>query len=450
MNSQDAQFHGIVLGVILLLVVIISVLYKKQEKELKEKLFHGLYGLLSISTLILIFVGAMVASTISGMAFMDWPTSNGLIWPGLDQWIHQKDMFWEHFHRLIAEGVGVVAICALIWSFFVFDKKYIKASAILLILIIIQGIFGGLTVKKLTAWWTSTLHGFVAQIVFCYMVVIFYKTGKKVRSLKPVVDDDSWLRTIPKIVCVIVLIQLLLGASFRHRMKVAQFSSTVDEATQIHLKKKKVKLVPLKAGIYTVQVKTPAAGEYSVSFSDSLMLNKEISIGSNEFVNIGELALNKGEEYELETTGNILAIKFTGPERLEMSVFENEKDKHLPFVIVYKEKLEGNKHLLWAHIAFAIVVTLFVLLLGMYLFKKKETQPILKGVSLGLIISVVVQVFLGLIAFITVNERQKDIYDQVKTILTSAHLANGALLLAFCVLALFLCRWGFVKSAIEE
>ena len=450
MNSQDAQFHGIVLGIIFLLVAIISVFYAKQKNEFKEKLFHGLYGLLSFGTLILIFVGAMVASTRSGMAFMDWPTSNGLIWPGLDQWIHQKDMFWEHFHRLIAEGVGVVAICALIWSFFVFDKKFVKASAILLILIIIQGIFGGLTVKKLTAWWTSTLHGFVAQIVFCYMVVVFYKTSRKIRSLKPVVDDDSWLRSIPKITCAVVLIQLLLGASFRHKMKVAQFSSTIDEAGQIALKKNDISLSPLKSGTYSVQLKVPAAGEYELSFSVSEKISKAITESTNEFVTVGELKLQAGEKYSLMTKGNILEIKLTGPERLEKSVFEEEKEKHLPFVIVYKEKLEGNRHLLWAHIAFAIVVTVFVLLLGVYLFKKKEKFASLKWISIGLLTTVIVQIFLGLIAFITVNERQKDIYDQVKTILTSAHLANGAVLLAFCVLALFLCRWGFVKSAIEE
>ncbi|MCM8542455.1 MAG: COX15/CtaA family protein [Lentisphaeraceae bacterium] len=450
MNSQDAQFHGIVLGVILLLVVFISVMYSKQKPELKEKLFHGLYGLLSIGTLILIFVGAMVASTRSGMAFMDWPTSNGLIWPGLDQWMHQKDMFWEHFHRLIAEGVGVVAICALIWSFFVFDKKYVKASAILLILIIVQGIFGGLTVKKITAWWTSTLHGVVAQLVFCYMVVVFYKTSKKIRSLKKVVDDDSWLRSIPKIVCVIVLIQLLLGASFRHKMKVAQFSTTLDESTQIFLKKKNLKLIPSKSGDYTVQLKVGAAGDYGLSLSDTLEISKTIAQGSLEFVNAGVLNLTAGKEYELSTIGNILDIKITGPERIQKSSFSDDKDKYLPFVIVYKEKLDGNRHLLWAHIGFAIVVTVFVIFLGMYLFKKKEKAPFLKGVSLGLLITVVIQIFLGLIALITVNERQKDIYDQVKTILTSAHLANGAVLLSFCVLALFLCRWGFVKSAIEE
>ena len=450
MNMSEKQFHYLVLGAIILLVAIASVMFTKQDKDSKEKLFHRLYGFLSYGTLILIFVGAMVASTRSGMAFMDWPTSNGLIWPGLDKWIHQKDMFWEHFHRLIAEGIGVLSITALIWSFFVFDKKFVKASAILLILIIVQGIFGGLTVKKMTAWWTSTLHGVVAQIVFCYMLVVFYKTSQKIRNIKTVVDDDTWLRSLPKVVCVVVLIQLLLGASFRHKMKVAQFASTVSESEQISLKKNSASLIPGKSGTYTVQLKAESAGTYGLSLDEQLKLTLEISQSSNEFVNAGTLELTEGKEYSLETIGNIDSLKFIGPERIKRSIVKEGEEDTLPFVIVYKEKLEGNKHLLWAHIAFAVVVTIFVLLLGMYLFKKKESAPFLKLPSLGLMITLIIQIFLGLIAFITVNERQKDIYDQTKTILTSAHLANGALLLGFCVLALFFCRWGFVKTASKE
>ena len=359
-------------------------------------------------------------------------------------------MFWEHFHRLIAEGVGVLSITALIWSFFVFDKKYIKASAILLILIIVQGIFGGLTVKKLTAWWTSTLHGFVAQIVFCYMLVIYYKTSQKIRSLSKVTDDDNWLRSLPKVVCVVVLIQLLLGASFRHRMKVAQFASTVSETEQIHLAKNSISLIPRKSGAYTAQFKAEANGQYGISMNDIKLSSKEDVEVHDEYISLGSMDLEEGKEYILKVEGNISSIKFIGPERLDRSKVKEDEEKALPFVIVYKEKLDGNRHLLWAHIGFAIVVTLFVLLLGMYLFKKRENAPFLKMPSLGLIITLIVQVFLGLVAFITVNERQKDIYDQTKTILTSAHLANGALLLGFCVLALFFCRWGFEKSTSEE
>ena len=54
-------------------------MFARQSGEKEKFFFRGVLGLLSFSTFVLIFVGAMVASTRSGMAFMDWPTSNGLI-----------------------------------------------------------------------------------------------------------------------------------------------------------------------------------------------------------------------------------------------------------------------------------------------------------------------------------------------------------------------------------
>ena len=140
--DAEAVKHLVILGFLIAALIGASFIFMKQGSEKREKLFSKLAGFLALSTLFLIFVGAMVASTRSGMAFMDWPTSNGLIWPGLDKWVHQDDMFWEHIHRLIAEGVGYLSICLLTWSFFTHDKKYVKVCSWLLILIILQGIFG--------------------------------------------------------------------------------------------------------------------------------------------------------------------------------------------------------------------------------------------------------------------------------------------------------------------
>ena len=63
-----------------------------------------------------------------------------------------------------------------------------------------------------------------------------------------------------------------------------------------------------------------------------------------------------------------------------------------------------------------------------------------------MIFTLFVQLSLGVVALITVTDREKNIYDQTKTILTSAHLANGAFLLGLCVVALYFCKKGFVKS----
>ena len=439
MNTEEARFHLTVLVIFIGLIIGVSVLFAKQNPERKQKLFHHLLGLTCFGTFFLIFVGAMVATTRSGMAFMDWPTSNGLIWPGLDKWIHQKDMFWEHIHRLIAEGVGILAICLLIWSFFFQDKKYVKATALLLIAIIIQGIFGGLTVGKLTAWWTSTLHGMVAQLVFAFMLILYFESGTILKKHKPVEDGDGWLYSLPKAVCIIVLIQLFLGASFRHKMKVAQFSNKLPVESlgkEIEFK---------KPGVYNIQFKANAEGDFSGMISDGQVINKKIEKKSvGEKITLGEFNVEEGKQYSLALNGEFSDIRIIGPERLNIS------GEELKFEIVYKEVIEGNRHLLWAHIGFAIVVFLIVLLLGLYLLKKGENFGFLKIISIGIMSSLLIQIVLGVFAFLTVHERQQNIYDQLKTIMTSAHLANGALLLALCAVAMYFCRAGFVKPVTGE
>lgn len=454
MNSQEVIFHYSLLGIFVAGLIGLSIFFSRQPKEKKEKLFKGILGLLSISTLILIFVGAMVASTRSGMAFMDWPTSNGLIWPSLDKWIHQKDMFWEHIHRLIAEGVGYLAICTLIWSFFVHNKKYTKAAALLLIVIIIQGIFGGLTVKRLTAWWTSSLHGVVAQLVFCLMVVMYLSSSQMFSDVQKKVVGDSWLTRLPVIVCGVVLIQLLLGASFRHKMKVSNFASEINEAHVIGMAADKTKFVPRQGGDLAVKVKLSNPAEISAElFSETELIGKisrkfdDVS-SEGEFVTLGHLNVEADKKYRILFEGNVQDVHLVNRERIDL-LTEDSKEE-LKFTIVYKEVLDGNRHLLWSHVGFAIVVTVLVLLLGMYLLKKDHGIPTLTSLGKYMLISLIIQLLLGLIALLTVSERQRDIYDQFKTILTSAHLANGAVLLAFCVLSAYVCRKNFSYSSTAD
>ena len=448
--NAEALKHYTILGFLIAVLIGVSILFKNQTPEKRQKLFNWLLGFLAFGTLFLIFVGAMVASTRSGMAFMDWPTSDGLIWPGLDKWIHQEDMFWEHIHRLIAEGVGYVAICLLIWSFFVDDKKYVKACSLLLLLIILQGIFGGLTVKRMTAWWTSTLHGVVAQMVFCMMTVLFFSSRAKTKQIEPKVDDDSWLYKLPRLVCVVVLSQLILGASFRHKMKESFFSSKISNQQLKELTADKASLSFSHKGNYTVKVKVEKAAEVRGQIfvmgqktQNELYKNVE-AIDKLGEADLGEFEAQPQKNYRLTFNDEVKSIRLMG--KKPVSIVVGGKSSELDFDIVYKEVLDGNTHLLWAHIAFAIVVTLSVLLLGMYLLKKKEDLAILGTLGKGMLLTILIQITLGVIAFMTVSDRQEGIYDQTKTILTSAHLANGALLLALCVVADYFCRKGFVKS----
>src|SRR6266851_4863306 len=67
--------------------------------------------LVAASTLFLIFAGAMVTSTGSGLAVPDWPLSYGMVMPPMIGGI-----FYEHGHRMIAATVGFLTLVLAIWT----------------------------------------------------------------------------------------------------------------------------------------------------------------------------------------------------------------------------------------------------------------------------------------------------------------------------------------------
>src|SRR5678816_3791545 len=69
---------------------------------------HGVHRfalLVASATFLLIIAGALVTSHDAGLATPDWPLSNGQVFPKM-----VGNLFWEHGHRLVATGVGLLTI----------------------------------------------------------------------------------------------------------------------------------------------------------------------------------------------------------------------------------------------------------------------------------------------------------------------------------------------------
>ena len=70
----------------------------------------GLFSLLFIrfvSITLLLFAGGFTTSIKAGMAFLDWPLSNGSINP--EGWLTETDKFAEHSHRLLGMQIGLIS-----------------------------------------------------------------------------------------------------------------------------------------------------------------------------------------------------------------------------------------------------------------------------------------------------------------------------------------------------
>src|SRR5688572_15361923 len=98
--------------------------------------------LVATCTLFLIFAGAMVTSTGSGLAVPDWPLSYGMLMPPM-----VAGIFYEHGHRMIATTVGFLTIIQAIWLQRREPKRFVRILGWWALgAVILQGMLGGLTV----------------------------------------------------------------------------------------------------------------------------------------------------------------------------------------------------------------------------------------------------------------------------------------------------------------
>src|SRR5512134_3191870 len=106
---------------------------------------HHYTKLVAGATLVLIVAGGMVTSTGSGLAVPDWPLSYGTLFPPM-----VGGIFYEHGHRMVASGVGLLTVILSAWVFLAERRRWVgRLAAGALAAVILQGALGGLTVLLL-------------------------------------------------------------------------------------------------------------------------------------------------------------------------------------------------------------------------------------------------------------------------------------------------------------
>ena len=84
------------------------------------------------STLFLIFAGAMVTSTGSGLAVPDWPNTYGynlFLYPWTEWIAGPWDLFIEHAHRLFAATVGLVCIALVVVVWRTDSRRWMRIAS---------------------------------------------------------------------------------------------------------------------------------------------------------------------------------------------------------------------------------------------------------------------------------------------------------------------------------
>lgn len=173
---------------------------------------------LSVMTFLLLFAGGMVTSTNSGLAVPDWPTTFGQNMFTFPPSMMKGGIFYEHGHRLFASLVGLLTV-GLCLAFWILDgRRWIKgAGTFALLLVIAQGILGGMTVRYKLPMPVSTAHACTAELFFVLTVFLAFATSRTWLSARP----DGFRFSVPGqmvalVFLIAVFLQIMVGAILRH------------------------------------------------------------------------------------------------------------------------------------------------------------------------------------------------------------------------------------------
>lgn len=173
----------------------------------------------AVTTFLLIGLGGLVTSHEAGMSVPDWPTTYGynmFVFP-LDKWV--GGVFYEHSHRLLASAVGLLTTILTVWLWLKDSRKWIHWLGITaFLLVIVQGILGGLRVRWMLDW-LGVPHGAVAQafLVLCCAIALFISRWWLKSETEKQISVPRGLRSHVLYVTILIFVQLLIAATMRHQ-----------------------------------------------------------------------------------------------------------------------------------------------------------------------------------------------------------------------------------------
>lgn len=184
-----------------------------------NKWLHRIALTLAVGTVILISYGGLVHSAGAGLSVPDWPTTYGenmFTYP-IQKWT--GGIQYEHGHRLIASGIGMITIVLAIMVWWKDDRKWMKwLAGVAVLAVSVQGVLGGLTVLMRLPPAVSVSHALLAQSFMIMTMAMALATSK--RWLEgPDHKDVAASKGMQRLLLATFLftfVQILMGALTRH------------------------------------------------------------------------------------------------------------------------------------------------------------------------------------------------------------------------------------------
>jgi len=160
-------------------------------------------------TFILLLVGGIVHGTGSSLACPDWPLCHGSLFPEMTGGVE-----FEHSHRILGIGVGLLTIALLIFCSINYkrDRRLPMLGGLALVAVCVQGLLGGLTVIYELPTLVSWAHLSLSMAFFSLLIYIAVRSAPVATGTAIPARLRSWIGVATGA----VYLQVVLGGLVRH------------------------------------------------------------------------------------------------------------------------------------------------------------------------------------------------------------------------------------------
>ena len=182
----------------------------------QDQRVHVLAVVTALVSLAPIGLGSLVTTLGAGMAFPDWPTSDGqgmLAYPWLQS---SGDKFVEHGHRLAGMLVGfcTVGLCMVAWLGK--SSSGVRYAVVLVLAgVIVQGLLGGLRVR-LDRQVVAFGHSVFGCLVFVSLWMVSSATSRHWNQIDKDFVNSKFVWGLAWAYPIVVLTQYVFGGVIRH------------------------------------------------------------------------------------------------------------------------------------------------------------------------------------------------------------------------------------------
>jgi len=183
-------------------------------REAGNRNLHRFAVLTAFCTFLLIIAGALVTSNQAGLSIPTWPFAYGSVFPPMVGGIR-----WEWSHRLAAATVAILTAILAVFIWARESRQWVRILGVVAFLLVVaQALLGRFTVKTFLDPPVSASHATLAELFFIVTVSLAVFTGKwRTSEVSQLRDEESpKLRTIAFATSCVILVQIVLGAAFRH------------------------------------------------------------------------------------------------------------------------------------------------------------------------------------------------------------------------------------------